>query len=218
MKLVNSLQRKLGRNFGIPNLLFFISLCQLAIFFIAPSFMSRGINLYEMIYFDKNLIFEGQVWRIISYILYPPADTIPFLILALYFQCIIGHYLEEEWGTLGINLFYFLGVLLTSIGGLITGYAMTEYITMSMFLAFAIMWPEMKFMIFFVIPIKVKYLAYIDWALFVIALIFNPFPMKISAILALGNLFLFFGKEYFNRIKDYFRYRKQRRNFKDQIK
>lgn len=218
MNWMNKLQRKLGRNFGIPNLMFILSLCQLLVYFFSPIFSTRGIDLLGLLAFDKTLILQGQVWRFFSYILIPSSTSLFFLFLTLYFQCFIGHYLENEWGTLGITLFYFLGVILTSIGGLISGVAMTSYITMSLFLAFAIMWPNIQFLLFFVIPVKAKYLAYIDWAFFILAIIIEPWPIKLSAILALGNLFIFFGKEYIQRIKDYFRYRKQRKNFKDQMR
>lgn len=218
MNWINPIRKKLGKNFGIANLMIILSACQLIIFLSADLLLARNINIYSLLSFSKPLIMQGEVWRLISYIILPPAQGMFSLFISLYFQCFVGHYLEQEWDILGINLYFFLGVILTSVAGMFTGIALTDYISTSLFLAFATLFPNMQFLLFFILPIKAKYLGYVEWAFIAYSLIVQSWPYKIAVVVSLLNFFLFFGSDIFHNIKNFFRYRKQKQNFRKQIK
>ena len=108
----------------------------------------------------------------------------------------MGSGLERVWGTFRFNLFYFVGLLATSLVSLLTGIGVTaDYINLSIFLAFARLYPDFELVLFFVLPIKVKYLAVINWIFIVYTIITAPLSVKITVLVALANYFLFFGKE-----------------------
>ncbi len=101
---------------------------------------------------------------------------VPFaLLISLYFYYWIGSTLERQWGTAKFNLYYISGTLLTVLGvvlaSLITGNpyltaAGTGYVNLSMFFAFAFLFPDTTVLLFFILPVKMKWLAYLDGALF----------------------------------------------------
>ena len=129
----------------------------------------------------------------------------PFwLIVALYFYYWIGSSLEREWGTARFTLYYLSGALLTVLGvvivSLITGnhyltiYG-TGYVNLSMFLAFAVLFPDVQVLLFFIIPVKMKWLAYIDVGLFaagiIRAILVRNWGGVILPVMALLNFLIF---------------------------
>ena len=141
-----------------------------------------------------------------------------FLVISLYFYYMIGSVLEREWGTAKFNVFYGLGVLLNIVVGFVLyavsasaypagllGYLVTAdmtYVNMSLFFAFATLYPDMRVLLFFIIPIKIKWLAWIDAALFawsILSSLFGVFTAGLAALpgvvlplVAILNYFIFF--------------------------
>ena len=187
-------------NFGIPNLMLYIVIGNVIGFFLIR--MTDGMA-YAYLGFNWAYILRGQIWRLVSFI-FIPESLEPFsLILSLYFTWFIGTMLEREWGTPKFNLYYFSGVLLTVLTGIIGHYAFgysaisgTYYVGMSMFLAFAALYPGAQLMLFFVIPLKAKWLAWADIALFaadVIRYLFaGSFLNALLPVVALLNVLVFF--------------------------
>ena len=128
--------------------------------------------LSAMLCFSPALILRGQIWRLITFV-FLPLDANPILmVISLYFYWFIGTTLERQWGSAKFTVFYGMGVLLTLIVGFILDTAGLGilinmfYVNMSMFFAFASLYPDMRLLLFFLIPIKVKWLAWLDLALF----------------------------------------------------
>lgn len=144
---------------------------------------------------------RGQIWRLFTFIFVPPASSVLTLALALYFYYFIGSTLERVWGTFRFNVYYLCGLLGCMAAGLITGYGSNDYLNLSLFLAFAYLFPNHEVLLFFIIPIKMKYLAYLDWALFAISLIFGSWASRAAVIASLINFFLFFGPDIWYQIK-----------------
>ncbi len=155
-KLLNKLERKFGK-FAIPNLMtiiiFGMALVYLINFFTNPEY---AFNLSSLIYFDKELILHGQVWRVLTFIFEPPDSSPLWIIFALYLYWVIGSALEQNWGSFRFNVYYLVGMIGTIISGLITGYATNTYLNLSLFLAFAMLYPNFQLMLFFIIPVKIK--------------------------------------------------------------
>lgn len=186
------------------------------------SYLFPNLPIINYLSFNRSAIFSGQIWRIVSFIFEPYNYSPIFMIISCYFYWMIGTQLERAWGGFNFNVFYFTGVIGTIIGGLITGYATCYYLNLSLFLAFAIIFPNMQFLLFFFIPIKAKYLAYVDVALLlwelIQAVVYSQWGSAVSIIVAFINIAIFFGGDFTRKIIDRFRYRKVRRNFKSGTK
>ncbi len=152
---------------------------------------------------DPSKILHGQVWRILTFLMQSPNTSLIFFIFTLYLYYMIGTNLEQQWGSFRFNLYYLTGVLGTVLGSiiayLVTGkiyYMDSYYINMALFLAFAVLYPNLQFYLFFVIPVKVKWLAWLDGAFFAYTIITGTIGTKIAAVLALANFLIYFASVY----------------------
>ena len=103
-----------------------------------------------------------------------------------------------------------MGYLGSVASGFIMGYTTNYYLNLSLFLAFAILNAEAKVLLFFVIPIKVKWLALVDLILLLLSFIISSWTMRVAIIFSLINVVLFFWKiPYRNMVS-----RLRRRRFK----
>ena len=207
MNLLQKIERKLGK-YAISNLIQIIVIGMGIVFVLTILF---PLNITDLLDFSKFDIMQGQVWRLFSFVFIPPNFSPIFIIFALYFYLLIGSSLEREWGKFKFNIFYFVGILGTIIAGMITGYATNSYLNLSLFLAFAILYPNFEILLFFVIPVKMKYLAFLDVLFFIYSLIISTWPGRIALIVSLLNIALFFGGDFIKRIKNMNRRAKWRR-------
>lgn len=199
------------RRFAIPSLMKYIVIGMGAVYLLDFILLGR---LETLLAFSRPAVFSGQVWRLISFVFIPPSASMLFILFALYFYWMIGEALEREWGDAKFNLFYLIGMLGTIGAGLITGYATNTYLNLSLFFAFAILYPEFELLLFFVLPVKMKWLAYLDAAYFVYLLIISRWPQRIALIVAIANILLFFTPSISNLIRNERRRRQWRNNFR----
>ncbi len=219
MKWLNKLERKFGK-YAIHNLILLLTVSMACVvvldLYAAASHATFSITSY--LAFDRDLILQGQIWRLISFVIMPPAASIIFIIFVLYMFYLFGKSLEDHWGSFKLNVYYLIGIIGTIIGGFITGSATNLYINLSLFLAFAVIYPDYKIMVFFVLPVKVKYLAYIDAGFFVFSLILFPVDSKVACVFSIINFLLFFGPEFIKRQKNRQSYRAVQKNFRKEMK
>ncbi|MBC8061369.1 MAG: rhomboid family intramembrane serine protease [Clostridiaceae bacterium] len=213
MNWLNKLERKY-RKFAIPG--FINYLVGLTGIVYALDYITRS-NLIEKISFDRDLILKGEVWRLVSYIFVPPSTTILWIFFALYFLYMIGTGLEQEWGSFKFNFYYFTGVIGTTLGAFIAGgNGTTIYLSMSLLLAFAYIYPDFEILVFLILPVKMKYLGYLTWITYGYALIKNPFNIKIAIIVSIINFFIFFSGDIIKNLKNKKSVTKNRQKFKVQ--
>lgn len=207
---LSKLDRKIGR-FAVPNLAFILVIAMAFVYLVDYSLAIKGMQLFSnFLYFDRELILSGQVWRIFTFTIVPEFDSPLFVLLSLYFFWFIGSIIEKEWGCFRFNAFYLMGYLGSVASGFLMGYTTNYYLNLSLFLAFAILNSEAKVLLFFFIPIKVKWLALIDLAIILIDFIFNGWIARVAIIFSLLNVVLFFWKiPYRNMVS-----RHRRRRFK----
>ena len=208
------------RKFGIDNLMIYITGTMLAVY-IAENI--TGLPIYSFLYLNRALVLQGQVWRLLTFIFMPPnTGMILWVIIGLYFYYFIGSNLENVWGRTRFTMYYLFGVLGAIIAAFITGSGTNMYLNLSMFLAFAALFPDHQILLFFVLPVKIKYLAYVDAALLLLSMIASIIIRDwagVAAIVAsLANLLIFFGDNFINWIKDWKRYGKNRVNFRRNAK
>lgn len=176
-KLYDGMQRFCAAHprFGIPNLMRIIVIGNVAVYVLMLLTQANDANALSFLTFNLNALLHGEVWRLVTFV-FVPAYSSPFaLLISLYFYYWIGSTLERQWGTAKFNLYYISGALLTVLGvvlaSLITGNpyltaAGTGYVNLSMFFAFAFLFPDTTVLLFFILPVRMKWLAYLDGALF----------------------------------------------------
>ena len=192
--------------FGIPNLIKYVIFGQAAVFLLD---MVSGGTFSQILAFYPSLILKGQVWRLVTFVFVPEnLGSIWFVFSAMLYY-FLGSALERQWGTTRFTVFYLLGVVLNVIAGLVIYvavgqpyYAVTatiHYVNLSLFLAFATLYPDTQFVIYFIIPIKVKWLAWLDVAFFAIgifqALAGGQVLWALTPIVSIFNYLIFFWED-----------------------
>ncbi len=217
-----------NRDKGIPNLMLYICIGT-GIVTIA-GMLNGGQALYQWLRFDTNAILQGQVWRLFSWLLTERLGGGLVSLLFIYFFYRLGNAVEQSIGTLKFNLFYLIGVVVMDIffmvfqpvDGIIIGSIIITpayLLHMSMALAFATMYPDSNFILFFILPVRAWLIALIDLLMIGIC-VFNlcypifHFPLCLFPVIGLLNYFLFFGSEMGNLMPFAWRVKLQRRRNK----
>lgn len=233
MNWLDKLERKYGR-YAISNLMYYIIILYGAGFvlnFVNGSFFDRYLSL------DVEAILHGQIWRVATFIIQPPSDSLIFIIFAMYLYYMIGIQLERAWGAFRFNVYFFSGMFFHVAAAFImyfmTGQSLPMnawYLNLSLFFAFAALYPDMEFLVFFVLPIKVKWLALLDGLYFLYAIIQAFLPAyggsiigviykanAVAAIVSILNFLIFFISS--RRVQPYTpKQMKRKHQFKKNIK
>ena len=188
MNWIQKLERKFGR-YAIHNLMYYIIILYGVGFVIS---LVKPEVYYQYLAMDAGAVMHGQIWRVVTFLMQPPSSSPIFMVFALYLYYMIGQHLEATWGAFRFNLYFFTGVLFHVIAAFIayfvTGISFpigTAYLNLSLFFAFAAMYPDMEFLFFFVLPIKVKWLAIIDGVLFGYTIVQAFLPAYSTGIMGL---------------------------------
>lgn len=189
------------RNVGIPNLMLYLCIGS-AIVYLFTTF-TQNTMLYYWLCFDRTLILRGQIWRLISYPLTYASGGLLLTFIGLLCYYSLGRAMENLWGTLRFNLFYLSGVVMMDVFCLLFGgYADVSYLNLSLFLAYATLYPDSHFLLFFIIPIKAWIFAVLDLAFTVFEVVSMAvngyFPGCLFPLVAIANYLLFFGKDMVN--------------------
>jgi len=206
-------ERKFGR-YAIHNLMYYI---------IGIMVMGVLIGLYDQtansagragIYMnylclDFAMIAKGQVWRLVTFLLAPSGENIFFTAIMLFLYYSIGNTLEQVWGSFKFNIYYLSGIILTILAGLFIylsfssdfsiAYYMPqglEFVNQSIFLAFAFMFPDTQFLLFFIIPIKARWLGFAYLAMTAFQayqyISMGAWPFAVYLVISIANFFVFF--------------------------
>lgn len=185
------------RKVGIPNLMLFISIGTVLVYLM--SMITNSTTLYDVLCFDKGAILKGQVWRLFSYVFTYNLGNPLLTAISLFCYFSLGRAMENIWGTLRFNLYYFSGIILMDIYCMIFGsVADVTYLNLSLFLGYATLYPDARFLLFYIIPVKAWIFAMIDLGLMLLGLFTYPFPDNLFSVIALANYFIFFGKDIVN--------------------
>ena len=204
MNWLDKLERKLGR-YAIPNLTVYL-LAGYVIGFAVMNFMPSLLNWLTL---EPGLVIRGQVWRIISWVLIPPSTNLISLIFLVLLYYSLGSALERTWGTFRYNVYIFSGILFTVVAAFLlygalyliygvefslssVGLISTNYITMSIFLAFAAIYPDMEVLLYFILPIKMKWMAVVYAVLVLIDVIGSGWGGRVTIICSLLNFVVFY--------------------------
>ena len=163
MKFIDTLEKRF-RRFAIPNLTLLLVASQSRCFMLA---LAQPLFVQDL-FLIPDLVIKGEIWRLITFMIVPPRLHPILAIFAVYVFYLMGTSLEEEWGIFRYNLYLAIAYIATLIAVFAgpVDIADNVYIESSVFLAFAFLYPEFEFLLFFVLPVKVKYLAIFTWALY----------------------------------------------------
>ncbi len=190
------------QNWGIPNLMLFVAIGTVIVYLFG--YIDPSNVIYRFLCWDRGKILHGQVWRLFSYIFIPGDGYLLLLAIGLFFYWFIGRMLESQWGAFRFTLYYFSGIVLTDIAALATGIpATSNYLNLSLFMAYATLVPDNTVLLMMIIPLKIKWLAWFYMAMtaldMVRFLVIGGFPLGLYyALLTLVpflNYILFFGRD-----------------------
>jgi hypothetical protein len=181
-------------SFAIPHLSLYLVIGQVAIFGLE---LSGIIPSSEPLWLIPAKVLAGEWWRLITFILVPPAASIYFIVFAWYMFYFFGSALEGHWGVSRYNLFLLTGWAITVGLSFVTPWAVASnaFIAGSVFLAFAWIAPNFEIMLFFILPVKVKWLALLTWLTYLYTLVTGNLPARLAVLAATGNFLIFFGRD-----------------------
>lgn len=189
---------------GVPNLMRYIVAAN-AVIYIFSLFDRSGL-LLQTLAMDPAAVLRGQVWRLATYVLIPTSGSFG-LIISLFFYYWLGETLERLWGSAKFTVYYVSGALLTALAALlvyfIDGISMpiygAGYVNTALFMAYALTYPDAMVRIYFILPIKMKWLAILEAVLYALSVVryavAGLWGMALMPVVAMLNLFIFFSPD-----------------------
>lgn len=215
--------KRFFRNIAIENLMTYIA-ASMAIIFVGDLFTNGMMS--QFLSFNRAAILEGQVWRLITFLMLPQVGSPIWIVFSIYFYYFIGKETENEWGSHNLTMYFLLGAVLLIISGFVTGYTDVSYLYFSLFLVYAHLNPHHRFMMFMIIPIEARWMALID-VIFMLSGFLKAFMLypilpnlalahQLSVIVAFLVYGIYFGKDHFGGLVNKFKhrdfYREMKRN------
>lgn len=221
MRWLYKLENKFGRYY-IPRLMLVVVIGMAAVYLLDMTGAVAGFNFSQMLSLDRAMILQGQVWRLITFVFVPPSTQAFWLLINLYVYYMMGSMLESYWGGFRLNVYYLCGILGAILACFLVGYGYNTYLNLSLFLAFATIAPDTQFRLFFLIPIKAKWLAIAYAVMLGLELFFLFIASPTAGLISLASLGLsllnyaiFFGPQLVTDIKDAIRVARNRRNWRN---
>lgn len=212
MKWLNALERRLYR-------------LRIQPFFRYVIFAMAGVYLLQLFFPAYNLlgqmalympmVYRGQIWRLLTFLLIPPLSSPLYALLTLYFYYFIGTTLEARWGARRFFLYYVIGALGAILAAVLTQAGTNLYVYLSMFFALAILNPENQILLFFFLPVKMKWLALLSALYFVYMLVIGSWVQRAAIVFSLLNVILFFGGDIINLVRSNLSQWRRRQEFKN---
>ncbi len=198
MGLLDKLERRAGR-FALPNVTLIIIIGQVICYALL---MSEAVDLRSITLVAEKVL-QGQLWRLLTFIIIAPVENPVFAFFAWYLFYLMGTALEHQWGVFRYNVFLLIAYIATVAVSFITP---TEDLTNgfiggSVFLAFAFLYPEFQVYLFFLLPVKVKWLALITWIFYFLSFAFGSWTIRLTVLASVSNFLLFFGRDIVVRMK-----------------
>jgi hypothetical protein len=190
-RLLARLERRFGRH-AIPNLIMYIVGGMAIVWVLStlrPAFIGR-------LWLDMRAVRRGEVWRLVTFLFIPPTWSPIWILVNLYFTWWVGSSLEEKWGAFKFDAYYFTGVVSTIVAALIAGPMTNMWLDSSLFLAFATVFPDVTILLFFILPVRVKWLGILA-ALGIAYSAATDWTVRAPIAAALVNYILFFGEHWY---------------------
>jgi membrane associated rhomboid family serine protease len=165
-------------------------------------------DFVETLLLDPVKVMQGEWWRVVTFLFMPPTLSPLWALFVMYFYWMMGTALEANWGTARYNLFLWIAVIMSVGGafvpmalGLPAGVGTNAYLLGSVFLAFAFLYPDFVVHIFFILPVRIKWLALLTWLGYGVAFLIGDWMAKALVIAAVANFLLFFWRDIIDRMR-----------------
>jgi hypothetical protein len=215
MTFIDKLERRLGF-IAIPGLLRYVAYLSALVFVLYkldPSYL-RLIDL------DAHAVLRGQVWRLVTYIFVPQLGSLlpfPDWVNAAFYALFLlwmGNGLEAAWGSFRLTLFFLIGVMGTTVAAFFFGAAFSNImLTSSLFFAFARFYPDTVIYFAYVLPLKVKWIAWGTAAFLLFQFVFQTIAYRAAFLMAMANYLIFFGPEIYRSARNRKDVTERRRRF-----
>ncbi len=201
MNLLDRLERKLGRYAirGIMRYLVVLYAAGLFLGMLAPGVYDNLLAL------DFSKVADGQVWRLITFIIpISYMKSIFWTAITVYIYYMFGESLENAWGPFRLNMYLLVGVLFNILGywilymlGITVAWpSCVDVICQTLFFAFASIYPNSPIYLYFLIPLKAKYVAWFFGLFYIFNIVTNilshHYLMIIPMVASIANFLLFF--------------------------
>src|SRR5438552_6165122 len=173
-------------------------------------------NLRFALDLDPARIRHGELWRLVTYIFIPQTPSL-WVVLALWFLWFIGEGLERAWGSFRLTLYFLLGMIGTTAAALFFGSNFSNAMLIaSLFYAFARFYPDEVIYVLFILPVKIKWVAWVSAAFLLLGFFVNSNSYRMATVAALGNYLIFFGPEIVYEVRHRHEVSSRRRRFEVQ--
>lgn len=198
MNTLDRLQRRFGR-YALPNVTVGLIAGQVLVYVLG---FARP-DLSALIALIPARVFEGELWRPLTFVFDMPRMHPIFAFFFWYLFYLMGTTLEHTWGTFRYNVFLLAGYLATVAVSFITPgqAASVAFLEGSVFLAFAYLYPDFQLLLFFLLPVKIKWLALLAWIGYFLVVAFGSWSERLMATASVFNFFLFFGRDIVMRMR-----------------
>lgn len=202
MNFLKKLEKKLSPYAvsGIINYVIGMQIIGIVLYLLSPEFVFDYLTL------NPVAIMQGQVWRIFTFFIFPPAFTsgspmsfVLFNALALYCIRVFGMIVEQVWGKFRFNCYILLGVVLNIAVSLIAWnvfglflWLTPIYLVYSFFFVFALMFPESQVLLMMVLPIKAKWLAVGEAVIYIYSFVRSGLNTRMEILICLVHMMIFF--------------------------
>jgi len=198
MKLLDRLDRRFGR-FAVPNVTVALIAVQVIVYLLGQ----QDPGIFRRIALIANRVFEGEAWRLVSFVAQPPTTNLFFAFFFWYLFYLMGTTLERTWGIFRYNVFLLIGYVATVAVSFITPDvpSSVRFLQGSVFLAFAWLYPDFQLMLMFILPVKIKWLALLGWIGYFLSIAFGDWSTRLVATASILNFLLFFGSDILLRMR-----------------
>jgi membrane associated rhomboid family serine protease len=189
MSFLDKLERRLGF-IAIPGLVRAIVTLNVLVFILV--YLNKGFDSYLAL--DMQRISHGEVWRLVTYIFVPQMSHPLLVLIALWFLWFIGDGLERAWGPFRLTLYFLVGMIGTTLAAVLSNSQFSnQMLFTTLFFAFAHFYPDEIIYVFFILPLKIKWIAWAYAAFLLLAFVTQTNSYRLALIAALSNYLIFFG-------------------------
>ena len=236
LTFIDRLQRRFGW-LGVPHVTLALIVGQAVLFY--ASYVANAGNAplgisFDRIALDPAKVMQGEVWRLITFLFAPPRMDALFAVFYFLLLYRFGSTLEEQWGSFRFNLFLLIGYVANVAAAFVAYFILKQqlgaevnqalqlasltasngFLYASIFLAFARLYPDYTLNLYFILPLKIKWLALITWLSYGYGMIRGDGMARMLILASVLNYLLFFGREHVRE----WRQGQRKRTFQSQAK
>lgn len=212
MSFLEKLERRLGF-IAIPGLIRAVVTLNALVFVLV--LLNKGFDSYLAL--DIARIRTGEVWRLVTYIFVPQTGHFLLVVVALWFLWFIGDGLERAWGPFRLTLYFLMGMIGTTIAAVLSNSQFaSQMLFTTLFFAFAHFFPDEVIYVFFILPLKIKWIAWIYAAFLLLGFVTQSNSYRMALLAALSNYLIFFGPGVIQQLRQRKEFAVRRQRFETQ--